>query len=546
MVRMIFWFAVLAGLAATIAWLADRPGEIVIDWLGYHIETSLAVALLGLVLVLAVLRLMWSLLRRLLHVPGAITDYVRNRRKRRGQDALSRGIVAVAAGDRDMARRHADVAARLLPGDPLARLLEAQTAQLRGDHKRVEQVFADMLGDPDTEVVALRGLYVRARQAGKEGRARELAERAYRRNSGLDWASDAVLKGHAGQRDWPAVLAVLEAQRRSRLLDDDTARRKRAVVFTAQALEAEAADADAALDLAGKALKLDPGLVPAAVLAARIDFARGYLKRGLKLIEKAWAINPHPDLAQIYAHARPGESTRDRLARIRALLAVAPGSEDGAVALARAAIEAHDWRTARDALADYVAGRPRARICVLMAEIEEGEFGDRGRAREWLARAVVAPRDPAWVADGFVSEQWQPISPVSDELGAFVWKVPLESLGYGGPGPEPGVALPPVIEARPTPPQPQPRSEPKPEPGSKAGAKAQSRLAGAGEAASPAPAADVKPVRPAGAGTPAGTAADTAGDTAASRQPDDPGPDPEAERGGWARKARQGLIGGRA
>jgi hypothetical protein len=75
---------------------------------------------------------------------------------------------------------------------------------------------------------------------------------------------------------------------------------------------------------------------------------------------------------------------------------------------------------------------------------------------------------------------------------------------------------------------------------------AQSRPAGAGEAASPAPAADVKPVRPAGAGTPAGTAADTAGDTAASRQPDDPGPDPEAERGGWARKARQGLIGGRA
>jgi HemY protein len=422
MVRMILWFALLAVLAAMVAWFADRPGELVINWLGYRIETSLAVAVIVLVAVLLVLGFVWGLLRRLLHVPGAVAGYVRNRRQRRGHEALSRGIVAVAGGDRDSARRHADLAARLLPGDPLARLLEAQTAQLRGDYTRVERVFADMLADPETEVVALRGLYGRARQAGQDGRAREFAERAYRRQPSLEWASDAVIKGHAADRDWPAVLAVLDSQRRSGLLDDDTAKRKRAVVLTAQALEAEAADADAALDLANKALKLDPGLVPAAAVAARIDFARGYLKRGLKIIEKAWAINPHPDLAYLYAHARPGESTRDRLGRIRTLVAVAPAAEDGAVALARAAIEARDWRTARDALADYVAVRPRARLCVLMAEIEEGEFGDKGRAREWLARAVVAPRDPAWVADGFVSDRWQPVSPVNRRA----WRVRVE------------------------------------------------------------------------------------------------------------------------
>ena len=528
MMRMIVWFVLLAALAALVAWFADRPGEIVIDWLGYRIETSLALALLALVAVLAVLWLAWTLLRRLLHVPGAVAEYVHYRRRRRGHEALSRGIVAVAARDRDAALRHSDLAARLLPRDPLARLLEAQTAQLRGDHQRVERVFADMLGDPETEVVALRGLYLRARQAGNEARARGFAERAYRRQPGLDWASDAVLKSQAAQRDWPAVLTVIEAQRRTKLLDEATARRQRAVVLTAQALEAEAADADAALDLASKALKLDPGLVPAAVLAARMHFARGALKRGLKVIEKAWKINHHPDLAESYGHARPGESTRDRLARIRSLLAVAPGGEDGAVALARAAIEARDWRTAREALSHHLSGRPRARLCVLMAEIEEGEFGDKGRAREWLARAVAAPRDPVWVADGFVSERWQPVSPVSFELGAFVWKVPLESLGYGVPTPEPAAApVPALIEARPISPQPRgndpvPKPEPKPEPGPLA------RSAQTAGSANPVPAADAEPT------------ATTAPETASSRQPDDPGPDPVTKRRGWARK----LAGG--
>ena len=105
MLRMIFWFAVLVALAAMLAWFADRPGEITIDWLGYHIETSLAVALLVLLTTLAVLGLLWSLLRRLLHIPGALTGYVRNRRRRLGHEALSRGIVAVAARDREAALR---------------------------------------------------------------------------------------------------------------------------------------------------------------------------------------------------------------------------------------------------------------------------------------------------------------------------------------------------------------------------------------------------------------------------------------------------------
>jgi HemY protein len=59
-----------------------------------------------------------------------------------------------------------------------------------------------------------------------------------------------------------------------------------------------------------------------------------------------------------------------------------------------------------------------------MAEIEERENGDEGRVRAWLTRALGAPRDPAWVADGQVFEHWAPVSPVSGRVGVFEWKVP--------------------------------------------------------------------------------------------------------------------------
>src|SRR5690606_14699616 len=89
---------------------------------------------------------------------------------------------------------------------------------------------------------------------------------------------------------------------------------------------------------------------------------------------------------------------------------------------------ASDFALARDMIAPLLA-EPTQRVCLLMAEIEAAEHGDHGKAREWTGRAVRARRDPAWVADGYVSERWLPISPLSGRLDAFVWTVPPESHG---------------------------------------------------------------------------------------------------------------------
>jgi HemY protein len=63
-----------------------------------------------------------------------------------------------------------------------------------------------------------------------------------------------------------------------------------------------------------------------------------------------------------------------------------------------------------------------------MARIEGEQHGHTGRVREWLARAVNAPRDPAWTADGVVSDRWAPVSPVTGTLDAFRWRVPVEAI----------------------------------------------------------------------------------------------------------------------
>ncbi len=141
----------------------------------------------------------------------------------------------------------------------------------------------------------------------------------------------------------------------------------------------------------------------------------------------------------------PGRATspRERLKRVKYLASLTTGDIEGPIAVANAAIEAHEWEEARHVLAPYLAGRPPARICTLMARIEVGELGDKGREREWLARALRAPRDRAWIADGYISDRWLPVSPVTGAVDGFEWKAPVDAIGRGDD------TL--VIDERPTP-----------------------------------------------------------------------------------------------
>ncbi|MBX9843726.1 MAG: heme biosynthesis protein HemY [Xanthobacteraceae bacterium] len=431
MIRVLLYLLLIALIAAGVVWLADRPGDIVIVWQGLRIETSVLVAATAIAALIVIAILLWSIVRTILRSPDLIGMFLSHRRGVRGYLAISRGLVAVGAGDARAAKRAADEAHRIAGGEPLALLLDAQVAQLSGDRTAAEHAFRQMAERDDTRLLGLRGLYIEAQRRSDHAAARAFAEQAANAAPALGWAGQAALEFRCAEADWTAAQAALDRNYRHGLIDKSEYRRARAVLLTARALAAEETDRDGARTLALDALKLAPTLVPAAELAGRLLSENGELRRGSRVIEKAWAANPHPDLADTYAHLRPGDSARERLSRVQALARNAPkdasGHAESALAVARAALDAQEFAAARAALKPLLK-EPTRRVAALMAEIEERESGDEGRAREWMGRAMRAPADPAWTADGFVSDRWMPVSPVSGRLDAFQWKVPLAEI----------------------------------------------------------------------------------------------------------------------
>lgn len=480
MIRLLFFIVLVLGLGFGFAWLADRPGDLAIVWQDRRIEMSLMTAVTMIVSLIAAIMVTWWLIRTILYSPRAVSRYFRANKRDRGYQALSTGLLAAGSGDAAMARKMNKRTKGLLNADqePLIHLLDVQAALIEGRHEEARKLFEAMAEDPETKLLGLRGLYLEAQRQGADEAAQHYAEQAARDAPHLPWAGAAALSYRTREGKWDEALQLLERQRQSGTVEAAVADRNKAVLLTARARENVDSNPSSARDDALAALKLAPGFPPAAIIATKALLRQDNLRKAANILEAAWKANPHPDIAESYVRARVGDTSADRLKRAERLEKLKPNNPQSLDVVARAALEARQFELARKKAEASARLQPCEGIYLLLADIEEAETGDQGRVRHWLSQAVRAPRDPAWTADGYVSETWEPVSPVSGKLDAFEWKVPVEQLAGPSLDNQPPAqaferamaSLPPVREPAPSSVAPAavadaiPRSEPKAKP----------------------------------------------------------------------------------
>jgi HemY protein len=430
MIRILMYVALIFLLAWGFAWLADRPGDMVIMWQGVQYQVTLLVAVSLIVGLIAAVMIIWWLLRTLLRSPDLIRRHFRARKRDRGYQSLSTGIIAAGAGDSGEARRMAKQAAKLLNSDqePLIKLLDAQATLLEGNTTEARKKFESMVDDPETRLIGLRGLYLEAERLGEITAARHFAGKAAEIAPNLAWASKVAMEDRIAGGDFDGAIKLLDQQKSAKVLSKDEERKRRAVLLTGKAISLIESDPNAAKIAATEANRQLPEFVPAAVACAKALIKLKDSRKASRVIEYTYKINPHPELADLYIEANAADKTVDRYKRAKTLAGFAPDHVESDIVVARAALAAGQYSEARKAAETALAKAPRESIHLILADIEQADSRDIGKVRAHLARALRAPRDPQWTADGVVSDKWLPISPVSGRIDAFEWKVPVERL----------------------------------------------------------------------------------------------------------------------
>lgn len=381
MIRAILFLVILVILSIAAAWVADNPGTVTVQWQGFRIDSSVAVALAALLVLIIVVLLAAKLIGALLRGPGGIRQFFVDRRKRHGFEAMTEGLVAAAAGDARTARKLAKRSQKLMKDEPLTLVLSAQAAQLTDDRDAAARYFTEMLEHEKTEFLGLRGLLAQVMRDGNWPRALELARRANNLKPGTRWVVNTLFDLQTRMGEWAEADATVQAAERYNLLDRGEARRRRAVVKTEAArAQGQAGQFEDGLREAREAIKLAPDLTAAAIVAAQLALEAGHQRRARKLIEDAWGRSPHPELAALYARAA-GSAPLDRVKQLEQLVKIAPDSAESHLAMAEAALAAEIFGVARSHLDKAEERGASRRLYRLKAMLTERDNGDIEAAR---------------------------------------------------------------------------------------------------------------------------------------------------------------------
>jgi len=399
-IRSLIFVGVVGGLVWGVSQLMETPGEITITFADLSVTlTPLAAAIglmlgfVGIWLAIKLLGFLIAILRFLSGDETALSRYFERNRMRRGLEALSKGMTAVAAGDGRLAQKKAKRAEKLLRRPELTRLLNAQAAELAGDTRRARTYYRALAADQETAFVGIKGLLGQAMEAGETEKALKLAQYGFALKPDDPKLLETLYGLQSEVFDWSGARATLAAQSKAGLIGKDDAQRREATLALAQAEEAEMAkDTEQAKKYALEASKLDHANAEAVCAAARRLIAEGSKRAASRQIVEAWRLQPDPRLAAAFAEIEPDETPPARRKRFRRLFEVNPAHAETKFLRAELALQAEDWTGARAAIGELQEEEPSARALAIMAAIARGEGEPDHVVRAWLARAIGAPR----------------------------------------------------------------------------------------------------------------------------------------------------------
>ena len=427
MFKILFFFLFLACLIGLSVWLTDNPGSVTIYWLGYEIQTYFGVLLVALVgLLISILLLIW-IVRVICKSPTEFLNARKRRRETEGYKALTFGMAAVAAGDKDEATKFSKQADKLLGNPGITRLLSAQTAALNGDGDAASRYFNTLSNDKETRFVGLVGLIRQAQHSGNTAVVQKLTKEAYELRPGSAFIVETLFDLQIANGSWEEANKTLADSVRRKVKPESLVKKSRAVVLSALAQSKKLqGNEKEAIFASESALNYDKEFVPAALIRTSLISDVKSQRKAVSFIESFCKRKPHPKVLEAYVKLWQNEEDLQKYQRLQNLLDNNVVDDEVMLFMAQSALNAHLWREARSKIELIIEKKVTVSYCLLMSELERLEMHDDNLSKSWLEKASRALPDKTWACNscGAVALEWSAICGNCHAFDTIIWKEP--------------------------------------------------------------------------------------------------------------------------
>jgi HemY protein len=430
--RALWFFFQLAIVICAAIWIASQQGAVAVQWNDYDVSINLGIFLLAIVLFTLTVVTLFRFFGAIISMPQSFSRRRKEKSRAKGFQSLTRGFVAIAAGDAKKATLYAKEVRVLLPDERgLPLLLEAQAARLRGEESVARSSFEQLLLDKDAAFFGIRGLLKSSLDEGDTLKALGYAKTALEQNPKQPWILKSVYDLELRNKQWEAAAKTLERVKKAKVLDDVAATKDEVALLLLLAEQDRlGGHEDSSIRKIERAVKLDPGFVPAVVKLGEHYLVKGKSGKVSGLIERAWKTNPHPDLIVLWDRIAPEIKANDTTKRLRwfeKLVAIKPDAADGQIAAAKVAMEAGLWGEARAYLTVAENLRPTSQVFRARADLEEAATHNTMAVRHWLEQAAMATPDPVWYCTqtGHIYDRWSPVAEPHGSFNTIEWGHPL-------------------------------------------------------------------------------------------------------------------------
>jgi HemY protein len=384
---LVLLFLALVGLGAVLL-VRDDPGFVLLRYRDYTVETTLAFALVALIVIVVAFYYCVRLLRGVWRLPRSMRRLSQGRRFSKARNQLNQGLIDLAEGRFEQAENHL---VRLVDSSdsPLVHYLAAaRAAQLQGKHDaRDSYLKAAHEARPDAELaigvtqVELQLAHHQTEQA--LATLMHLHGIAPRHN----YVTILLARAYYELQDWQALVEILPDMRRKKLVKE------------AKLVEMEVAGYCGILELAAssqssfdnawskipKALQADARMIHLYLdLMAEQGWQSSKAEQlVLKSLDKQW----DDGLIEVYGrfHAKDANA---QLARVEKWLDEFGHNENLLLALGRIAMRARLWGKAQGYLEASIGAKATPAACLALAELFEQQLQQRDKAAEYYQRGL--------------------------------------------------------------------------------------------------------------------------------------------------------------